>query len=700
MRRLLAVLVLSTGATLVMTWPVGRHLADHLVVPRVFIGRGLLPTSPDTYLHLWILAWVHRALATDPTRLFDANIMYPAEDALAGSEHMLAHWPVHSPVYGATGNPVLAYQWVLFSSFVLNAAALFALVRRWTGSTPGAAVGALVYAFCPLRFDLIGTVQHLNVAYLPLVILFADRHRSTGRIGDLAGVAAATALQTLCSYYLAYATAVAVAVVCAAAFLGADRQTRRRPLAIGVAALVGVVPLALVSAPYLALRSAAVVPEYPEVWLRAASASPAWFVRRDLPLFVGWLPLALAIVGAVFARVERWRRWLALGVLAAGFVLVLGPVITVLGRDVPLPYRALYEWVPGFASLRYPYRFGVLTALGVATLAGLGWARLASDRALARPLTVLVLVLVAVEYWQAPLALVPVEVGSSVPPVYRWLDEHGAGRPLLEWPVPPPGDLRSGYEHARAMYFGTYHWLPLLNGYTAYEPPSFEVVSLLAQRLPDARTLRDLIDLTGVRLLLVHRDRLALVARGRWDAWLAEGCDRVAEFGPDVVCAFPPAGEDLRPRVVAANRHPPAETFRGVALAPLPPGALRGKLTLDAGDVAMAAGLVQPLRLAVTNGGDRPWPGLAPRAPGVVTVRHRWRGDGGSAWNATPLLCDLAPGESCTVVLPVGAPRNPGSYVLELTLGQEGGPDIALDGGAPLGVPVHVVPLGTRQGSR
>ena len=187
MRRLLAVLVLSTCATLVMTWPVGRHLADHLVVPRVFIGRGLLPTSPDTYLHLWILAWVHRALATDPARLFDANIMYPAEDALAGSEHMLAHWPVHSPVYAATGNPVLAYQWVLFSSFVLNAAALFALVRRWTGSTPGAAVGALVYAFCPLRFDLIGTE-----AILPSVLAGAAALGSHSRHPySLAVVAAA-----------------------------------------------------------------------------------------------------------------------------------------------------------------------------------------------------------------------------------------------------------------------------------------------------------------------------------------------------------------------------------------------------------------------------------------------------------------------------------------------------------------------------
>ena len=184
---MLGLLAFSAGATFLMTWPVGLHLSDHLVVPRVFIGRGLLPNAPDTYLHLWILAWVHHALTTEPARLFDANIMYPARHALAGSEHMLAHWPLHAPVYAASGNPVLAYQWVLFSSFVLNTIALYTLLRRWTASAQGALVGAAIYAFAPLRFDLIGTVQHLNVAYLPLAVFFADRYRSEGRRRDLAG---------------------------------------------------------------------------------------------------------------------------------------------------------------------------------------------------------------------------------------------------------------------------------------------------------------------------------------------------------------------------------------------------------------------------------------------------------------------------------------------------------------------------------
>src|SRR5206468_3891620 len=201
--------------------------------------------------------------------------------------------------------------------------------------------------------------------YLPLLVLFADRYGSDGHRRDLAGVAVATALQALCSYYLAYATAVAVVVLCVAVALAGGARERQRALALGAAAVVGLVPLAALSLPYLQLRAASVVPEYPDVWLRAASATPAWFVRRDTALFVGYLPLALALGGALSPHVERWRRWFTLGVVVAGGVLVLGPVARLRGWDIPLPYRALYALIPGFASLRYPYRFGTLTTLGI-----------------------------------------------------------------------------------------------------------------------------------------------------------------------------------------------------------------------------------------------------------------------------------------------------------------------------------------------
>jgi hypothetical protein len=402
----------------------------------------------------------------------------------------------------------------------------------------------------------------------------------------------------------------------------------------------------------------------------------------------------------------RWRYGVALGVGIGGFVLVLGPAVTLFGRDVPLPYGFLYHWVPGFASLRYPYRFGTLTTLALALLAGIGWAQLVGRGRAAWLLMVIALAAIGLEYRQAPLRLVRVEVGDAVPPAYRWLEAHGEGRALLEWPVASPGDLRAGYEQSRAMYFSAYHRLPLVNGYTAYAPPSHELLFLLAQRLPDQRSLQNVIDLSGAQLLLLHRDRLRRDERTRWDVWIGSGgCQQLTEFGADLICALPPQREDRRAELVAANARAPERSFQGLPLKPLSPGAGHGQVVVHRRSDTFPAGLVARLRLTVTNTGTEAWPGLAPLGPGVVVIRHRWQPTGDPApattrWRATPILCDLTPGESCDVVLPVTVPRRPGAYLLEIALGQHDGPPFLLDGRRQLQLPVRVVSVRRRRRAR
>jgi hypothetical protein len=203
-----------------------------------------------------------------------------------------------------------------------------------------------------------------------------------------------------------------------------------------------------------------------------------------------------------------------------------------------------------------------------------------------------------------------------------------------------------------------------------------------------------LTELTGMRLLLLHRDRLDPDARRRWEGSLASGaCVRVVEVGSDVVCELPAPPVDRRARLVAINDRVPERTFGDVPLTPLGPGARHASLAVRAAGGAVLAGLASRVRLEVTNRGDEAWPGLAPLVAGVTAIRHRWRAAGEAApaaWQRTPLLCDLAPGESCDVVVPVLAPSAPGDYELELTVGQEGGAAFALEPGGPLSLAVRV----------
>ena len=78
-------------------------------------------------------------------------------------------------------------------------------------------------------------------------------------------------------------------------------------------------------------------------------------------MYFGWVPLALALIGALAGRPRSFARYLALVTLAT----------VAISFDTPL-LRFLYEHFPGFALVRIPTRVLFLTGVVVVTLAGLG----------------------------------------------------------------------------------------------------------------------------------------------------------------------------------------------------------------------------------------------------------------------------------------------------------------------------------------
>jgi hypothetical protein len=58
----------------------------------------------DSRLIIWTLAWDNHALLDRVPSLFDANIFYPAKDALAYSEHLYGISLFTLPVYALTRN--------------------------------------------------------------------------------------------------------------------------------------------------------------------------------------------------------------------------------------------------------------------------------------------------------------------------------------------------------------------------------------------------------------------------------------------------------------------------------------------------------------------------------------------------------------------------------------------------------------------
>src|SRR5260221_14523260 len=100
------------------TWPLVLHP-----------GRYSHNDNADSQLNEWILAWIAHQLPRDPAHLFEANIFYPAHDALAFSEPLIVPALMGAPVAWAGGSPVLVYNLVALAGFALTAFATFLLVE-------------------------------------------------------------------------------------------------------------------------------------------------------------------------------------------------------------------------------------------------------------------------------------------------------------------------------------------------------------------------------------------------------------------------------------------------------------------------------------------------------------------------------------------------------------------------------------------
>lgn len=653
-------------------------------------------TLGDVLLVIWALAWDVHALATAPLALFDANVFHPARWALARSDHFLGNLPVFAPIYLVSRNAVLGHQTLLLLTFPLSALAMCVAVRAFTGSLAAGFVAGLCFGLAPWRFVQLAHVQLLSTFYVPLALLaaWAAVARGGARWGVL--LAVATALQALCSVYLGLTAFVAAGAMIVGTWLAAPRGAGRRAAgALAAVALAALVVVA-VSWPYVALGRAGAIPEAVHATaavgtpLELASADPlATYVVPYRPgspagyYFLGWGCIALAIVGLA-AGTGTSRAGLAL-MLLVGWLVSLGYARRLgSGAIVTLPLGWLAHAVPSFGSFRAPVRLGVIVGVAAAALAGVGYARLERSVGSARARALLLVatttvVLLGVRPGSVPLRTIP--TGSDIPPVYRWLASAPPG-PVLELPVgflehDFLGDVaavrwQSGYE-----YFSTVHWRPLLNGYSGYPPASFFFLMAIARRLPAADALADLVDLSGVRWLVVHRGALPPAAREPWShVEEADGLVRRAELGTDVVFEVTRAARrDLRP--LLQDERPRDATLAGLPRAPLPPGALRGEVGELEIPRVILAGAVARGTVTVRNTSDRPWPGFDPVRNGLVGVAYRWRAAGGAPTDGvlfTRLGRDLAPGE--TMRLPFGfvAPPAAGPYQLTVTLRQDGGP--------------------------
>jgi hypothetical protein len=431
-----------------------------------------VPDRGDPLFSMWRIAWVQHQLVADPRHLFDANIFYPLRATLTYSDAMILPAMAAWPLAWIGVHPVIAYNLVLLATFVLSGLAAYLLVRALDLGTAAAWIAAVAFAFCTFRINHFSHLEMQMTMWMPLALLALSRLLQTGRPRYVALAAGALAAQWYSSMYFGLFLTVYTAVFAATLQIAWKIPLRRTALALAAFLMAGlmVFPLGMQYSRTKAIRGVRQIESVAEF-----SATPSDYVRPivgptvyrtllpqringERALFPGFAVLILALIGAWPPLTTTRAALILAGLIAFDGSLGLN------GLLYPLLYRLVFP----FQSIRVPARFDMLVTLTLAVLAAYGASRALSRATtrLARFVCVAALTgLLMVDSWprydMEPMWDAPPSIYQSLP----------ASAVLFEFPVHPPADRF--LENVMYMYFSMWHWRPMVNGYSGFNPQQY-----------------------------------------------------------------------------------------------------------------------------------------------------------------------------------------------------------------------------------
>jgi hypothetical protein len=444
------------------------------------------------------LLWWNAHVVPLSRAMWNAPFYFPMTDALALTEHGAGLGIIAAPVQWLGGSALLAYNLLLIASCWWSALAMHALVRRVARQLPSCSPEAaeaaafsagVMWGLCPYRASQLAHLQLLVAWWMPIGLYALHAYYDEGRVKWLALFGGAWLLQALSNGYYMFFFPLLIAGWIAVFTRWAHGW--RRAAAVIATWILFSLPLLPVLLEYYTVqhrlglfRTRTEMQMFSAHWSSFANYSPLlrfWpfhepRTQEDF-LFPGLAPLA-AIAVALLLR----KRLVA----TRGFIFYLGAALVFawLSAGPSAEQWSLatlwhaYDWVawlPGYAGLRVPARFFMLSTLCLAVAAGIAVAALAAARRRTWAVAAAACAMAFVDGWIVPLPLGAPPRPFGVPIV--------AGARVLELPVDDDA------VNIAAMYRETLHGLPVVNGYAGYVPPTATVIDwALSRRDPSILT--------------------------------------------------------------------------------------------------------------------------------------------------------------------------------------------------------------------
>jgi hypothetical protein len=528
MKKILIVVLIFTGLTAVMTFPLIKGLTSS------FPG---FHSTDEPYGVLWYSWWLKysslHGLASYACPVIAAPFgvvlsqapQYPLNDFITR---------LSTIAFGA----VTTYNLAILFSFVLAGLCAYFLVYHITNDFFASVYSGVIYSFLPYHFAR--AWQHPSLAqiqYFPLLLLSLFLLKEKSNRASVALLVLSLALSALSSYYYLYFSLIIIGVYAMFIVIIEKRNslhTLKLLLICLVLACILLMPLlypilktslsphktvSMVAGGYIRpFEDLFAQSARPLSYLLPASVHPLFgrfterFVGSPLygmsftehTLYLGLTPFFMAFIafrqwrrrrkGPVENRASAYIGFFALLALMA-WLFSQPPWWKIGGLKLYMPSVFMYRVFPMFRAY---CRFGIVVMLAIAVLAGIGLALIRAKCRSSRIKAFIVVVACAAvlfEFWNYP-PLKTINV-SSVPAAYLWLKKQPGDFIIAEYPL----DTESPNELYK--FHQTVHEKMIING-TIPKTFAHRFAQSIAQ-LSNIRTTATLYRM-GVKYVVIHRE--------------------------------------------------------------------------------------------------------------------------------------------------------------------------------------------------
>ena len=459
------------------------------------------------------MAWISHALTTDPKNLFNANIFYPNQRTLAFHNHNFTNAVIALPFNAVLKNPVLAYNFVVFFSYISAAFGMYLLTRYFINDKLICFASGLMFIFTWLNYYYIQGIEVIATEWIPLTYLYAYKFFETKKVKHIFLFLIFFLLAALTSWYFAVNLVYSLPLLIIIQIIYKKKETLTSRniflfLVVAILAAAIIYPFLL---PYLENRH-----EFPdfrrtkENTLMEATYLDYYLLPVDKMKYVQYV-LCFYVLITLIRKKENSESekklklakifFLILAFLS--FLLSLGPKLKAFGkvRDIPLPYTLLFDYIPGFEVTRNPRRFEVLLNLSLSFIACFAlWyiIKMIKGDSVKKAVKIAFILIPLLNY--SAIAnfsnmLVYCPRGNEIHNIYKWLTSLNEDVSIYQTSYnKDEGFIKPGNSLREAVYtyYSTYHWKKTVNGIGPWIPPSFKKLIQMKDQLPSKKFVDEL----------------------------------------------------------------------------------------------------------------------------------------------------------------------------------------------------------------